>query len=187
MIWRNLGFFISLFLLFIAGFLIQYSVSVSENFETFNKHLFFFIFCLPISAIIIFTPIEKIISINKLVYYINLLILTGVLIIGKTSLGATRWLNLGGVTFQPSEFVKISVILIIANYFSKATCIGSIYSSLQLLCAGLNNCRYYVSALLPSCSNANANYASISYNCIPSYLTYMLLKLIKLSFIYYFN
>jgi len=36
---------------------------------------------------------------------------------GKTSMGATRWLNLGIITIQPSELVKISLVLMLAKYF----------------------------------------------------------------------
>jgi rod shape determining protein RodA len=120
MIWRNVGFFFALFIILLSSFLVQYSVSVSNNLLIFNKHIFFFIFCIPVSLLIILMPIEKIIFVNKFVYYINLLVLFGTLIIGKTSMGATRWLNLGGLTFQPSEFMKISIILILGSYFHKA-------------------------------------------------------------------
>ena len=34
--------------------------------------------------------------------------------LGETSHGATRWLNIGGITFQPAEISKIAVILLIS-------------------------------------------------------------------------
>jgi len=41
-----------------------------------------------------------------------------VLFIGHTGGGATRWLNLGFITVQPSEFIKIGLVICLARYFS---------------------------------------------------------------------
>jgi len=51
-------------------------------------------------------------------YVINLLLLLAVLVIGKTSMGATRWLNLGFFNLQPSEVMKVVIIIVMARYFS---------------------------------------------------------------------
>jgi rod shape determining protein RodA len=105
-------------ILFCAGFLVQYSSSVNNDFVMFNKHLFFFLFSIPLGVIFVFTPLKTIVQINRIAYLISILILVFVLIIGKTAMGATRWFTMAGISIQPSEFVKISVILIIADYFS---------------------------------------------------------------------
>jgi rod shape determining protein RodA len=52
-------------------------------------------------------------------YIINIVLLLMVLVIGKTSMGATRWLNLGFFNLQPSELMKIMIIFILARYFSR--------------------------------------------------------------------
>lgn len=46
---------------------------------------------------------------------VTLLVLTP---LGKTINGARRWINLGVTTFQPSELVKVTVILVIAGILS---------------------------------------------------------------------
>jgi len=46
-----------------------------------------------------------------------LLGLVAVLIAGKTGLGAQRWIRLGPFSVQPSEFVKLGLILCLARYF----------------------------------------------------------------------
>jgi rod shape determining protein RodA len=42
-----------------------------------------------------------------------------VLVAGKTTMGATRWLNLGLFTMQPSEPMKIVIIITLARYFTR--------------------------------------------------------------------
>jgi rod shape determining protein RodA len=53
------------------------------------------------------------------IYTINIILLIAVLIIGKKSLGAQRWLSFGGFTFQPSELFKFTAIILVAKFFSK--------------------------------------------------------------------
>lgn len=46
-------------------------------------------------------------------------LLVAVLLVGRTSLGAKRWLDLGIVSFQPSELAKISVLLLGARLLAR--------------------------------------------------------------------
>lgn len=39
--------------------------------------------------------------------------------LGKVSHGAQSWFSLGGVSFQPSDFAKLALIIILAKYFSR--------------------------------------------------------------------
>ena len=48
-----------------------------------------------------------------------LLLLVMVLVAGKTSMGATRWIDLGFFNMQPSEPMKIVIIITFARYFSR--------------------------------------------------------------------
>ncbi|MGA7827787.1 MAG: rod shape-determining protein RodA [Geobacteraceae bacterium] len=47
-----------------------------------------------------------------------ILLLLVVLFMGKTSMGATRWLHLGFISFQPSELMKIVIIMVFASYLA---------------------------------------------------------------------
>lgn len=51
-------------------------------------------------------------------YLAGVLLLAAVLVIGETSLGATRWLNLGVVRFQPSEMCKLSTPMMVAWFLA---------------------------------------------------------------------
>ncbi len=53
------------------------------------------------------------------VYLLGVVLLLGVELIGETSKGATRWLDLGIVRIQPSEMMKIAVPLMLAWYFHR--------------------------------------------------------------------
>lgn len=50
-------------------------------------------------------------------YAANLLLLVAVLIVGKSVLGAKRWLGFGAISIQPSEFMKITIAWTLAKYF----------------------------------------------------------------------
>ncbi|MDH4231332.1 MAG: rod shape-determining protein RodA [Nitrospirota bacterium] len=53
-------------------------------------------------------------------YITGLILLFIVLIAGRTGMGAQRWINLGPLSFQPSEFFKLIFIIMLANYYSLA-------------------------------------------------------------------
>ena len=50
-------------------------------------------------------------------FCIGLLVL--VLIVGDVHSGSQRWLRFGGISFQPSELAKISLVMLLAKYFSE--------------------------------------------------------------------
>ena len=49
-------------------------------------------------------------------YAVNLVLLGAVLLFGETVNGATRWLNLGFIQFQPSDLTKLLMILFYAKF-----------------------------------------------------------------------
>ncbi|MDP8217567.1 MAG: rod shape-determining protein RodA [Candidatus Theseobacter exili] len=57
-------------------------------------------------------------SIAYFIYAANLFLLLAVLFAGRVHLGAQRWLHFGGFALQPSEFAKVSIILVLARYLS---------------------------------------------------------------------
>ena len=51
-------------------------------------------------------------------YLLTVLLLLSVLAVGIAGNGAQRWIAVGPLTFQPSEFAKTSLVLILARYFA---------------------------------------------------------------------
>jgi len=52
-------------------------------------------------------------------FLFTLILLIGVLAYGMITSGAQRWVRIGSLSFQPSEFVKISFILALAKFFQQ--------------------------------------------------------------------
>ncbi len=52
-------------------------------------------------------------------YFGNIALLTAVIIMGKGSHGATRWIEIAGIRFQPSELSKIVIILFFSYFFMR--------------------------------------------------------------------
>ncbi|OQX24083.1 MAG: rod shape-determining protein RodA [Desulfobacteraceae bacterium IS3] len=73
-------------------------------------------------AIIIVSLLFNYKSLNRwayTVYWICICQLAAVLLFGKYVAGSRRWLALGPVSIQPSELVKIAVIIMLARYYAK--------------------------------------------------------------------
>jgi len=54
-------------------------------------------------------------------YAVSLVLLAMVLKFGSVGLGAERWLSIGGVAVQPSEFMKVALVLALAQWFHRAS------------------------------------------------------------------
>jgi len=51
-------------------------------------------------------------------YFAGMILLLAVMFFGEVSKGAQRWLNLGVLRFQPSELMKLVVLMMVAWYFA---------------------------------------------------------------------
>lgn len=60
-------------------------------------------------------------------YFVCLFLLVLVLLVGETVNGATRWLNIG-ISFQPSELMKIAMPLMIARYIASGALPPAVFS-----------------------------------------------------------
>lgn len=121
--------------LLIFGILILASVSASISQERFGTTYYFLnhqiIFGVIPGIILVFFAFKiNLDSLRKwapLILFGNLILLSLVFLpkIGTTAGGATRWLDLGPISFQPSEFLKLTFILYLATWLSsKAERVG---------------------------------------------------------------
>lgn len=51
------------------------------------------------------------------IYFFSVGLLVVVLVIGKVFSGSQRWISMGGIAFQPSEFAKIALVVILSKFF----------------------------------------------------------------------
>ncbi len=106
-----------------VGVVIIYSSSAIYAFERFGSSTYFLSRQLIWIAVgllcgFFFTVYshEKLRDWIKPMLIVCLILLVAVLFFGRTVGGAKRWLRLGGIGFQPSEFVKLTLILYTAYY-----------------------------------------------------------------------
>ncbi len=65
-----------------------------------------------------FSNIKTWIKSAYIIYAIALIMIIMVTFVGHTGMGAQRWLNLGIIHIQPSELIKIALVLALARYFA---------------------------------------------------------------------
>ena len=67
------------------------------------------------------------------IYVLVLLMLLTVLVMGAAAGGAQRWVDIGPVQVQPSEFAKLGVVIVLAGYFAEKP-VGEYAVFLKALC-----------------------------------------------------
>lgn len=106
--------------IFIIGLFCLYSASYNKSVELTRSFVLRQISWMAIGLLILILILaidyQKIIDGGFILYGIGLLALFLVLIFGHTRLGAQRWVNIGGFSFQPSEFNKIIYIIMMTSY-----------------------------------------------------------------------
>jgi rod shape determining protein RodA len=106
------GLLIVPFMIFVIGFVTHYSTSPERG----TMHLFFFLFGLFLYFIMMSLDYSVFLYIWKYIYIIVLVLLFVTFILGEVRLGASRWLTIGMLTFQPSELSKLVLTISIGSY-----------------------------------------------------------------------
>ena len=53
------------------------------------------------------------------IFILSVLLLIALFVVGKVAGGAQSWFSVGGVSFQPADFIKLIIIILLSKYFSK--------------------------------------------------------------------
>ncbi len=117
-------------IIFLLGFglVMLYSVSSYEAQSEFGDAAYYLnhqirniCFGLVFMVIMVMIPYKfwRRLWVSRAAYAVAFLLCFLVIINGTAANGSTRWLSIGGVQFQPSEFAKIAVIIYLASLLSR--------------------------------------------------------------------
>jgi rod shape determining protein RodA len=103
--------------LFFIGLAALYSISNGDFNSWPLKHSQRFILGLIIFFIVILFDLRIIFGYAYIIFILSILSLIIIPFFGIESNGATRWISIAGISLQPSEFVKYTLVLALAKYF----------------------------------------------------------------------
>ena len=118
---KNLDYIllISVILLSVISLLVMYSTDGGEIlFHTKNHFVKLMVF-FPLMIFLAFFNIKFWHSISYVVYFLVILLLIYVSLFGIKSSGSQRWMDLYLFVLQPSELMKIAIIMCLAKYFHR--------------------------------------------------------------------
>lgn len=116
----EINWFIVLVMAMIAGIglAMMYSAGGEEGTVYFSQQLTRFSFAFAFMLVIAILPMRVLLDYAYIIYFLCILVLAAVDVAGHIGMGAQRWVKLGGLNLQPSEFTKLAVILVLARYFN---------------------------------------------------------------------
>ncbi|MDA3888789.1 MAG: rod shape-determining protein RodA [Allgaiera sp.] len=99
------------------GFLMLYSVAGGSMEPWAEPQLERFALGVVVMFSVAFTPIWFWRNMAGLSYLVGLALLVLVMLVGTVGMGAQRWINLGFMRLQPSEVMKIALVMMLAAYY----------------------------------------------------------------------
>lgn len=118
-------------ILAVLGILFLATLSATASMRSFGNTNYYFLHQLYMllagaaAAVVIYKlPLSLIKKVTPIAFFINLILLITVFILGSRFWGAKRWLDIGIGTFQPSEFLKITAILYLSLWIANRLAAG---------------------------------------------------------------
>jgi rod shape determining protein RodA len=114
--WPLLGMVLLLCILSVVEI---YSATLHTKYVGFQTKQIFWI-AAGLAAMFVFAKIDYHLLLDWVpwAYGVCLVALAAVLVVGRRVLGARRWISVGPMHFQPSEWVKLVLVLVVARYFA---------------------------------------------------------------------
>ncbi|QHI96355.1 rod shape-determining protein RodA [Aristophania vespae] len=121
-LWRINWFFVLLVCLLAGvGYVALYSAGGGNAKLFATPQIIRFGFGLIMMLCVAFFPPKMLRMLSVPIYGFSIILLTLVLKMGHVGKGAERWINLAGFQFQPSEFAKIALVLMLATWFQRVS------------------------------------------------------------------
>ena len=99
------------------GWLMLYSISGGRIEIWAEPQMKRYVLGLVVMFIVAFTPIWFWRSMSGFAYGVSMLLLLAVEFFGSVGMGAQRWIDLGFMRLQPSELMKVTLVMALANYY----------------------------------------------------------------------
>jgi len=104
-------------LVIVASSSMPEGIALSDDpFQFLKRHFIYLILCLFILAFVVSIPIDRWHQYTPLLLFASTFSLIAVLVIGTEVNGSLRWLRLGPLNIQPSEFTKLAIVLFVSSY-----------------------------------------------------------------------
>ncbi|HEY3888873.1 MAG TPA: rod shape-determining protein RodA [Caulobacteraceae bacterium] len=100
-----------------AGGLMQYSIAGGHWQPWAAQHMLLFGAFLLLMIVLAVTDLRVWFVVAYPTYVVGLVLLAAVMVVGHSSLGAERWLKIGPLHLQPSEIMKIGLVLALARFY----------------------------------------------------------------------
>jgi rod shape determining protein RodA len=110
-----------LMILAAIGFAMLYSAASGEWDPWASRQMIRFSIGLVLMILVAVTDIQVWMRYAYTLYFLVLGLLVAVEVMGEIGMGAQRWINIGFIQVQPSEIMKITLVLSLARYFHCAT------------------------------------------------------------------
>ena len=111
----NKSLFINTILIIAVSLFSVFSATYQKTYGFFYRELVWTGIGLGVYLVFSFFNYRNYAKYSKLIYLFNVILLISVFIFGETRLGAQRWIPLGPINLQPSEFSKLFIVLTLSE------------------------------------------------------------------------
>ena len=119
--WQLLSFVAAVVILslLIIGSATHMNTPSDERFWYVGRQGMFAVFNAAVILFLLAFDYRNLKVIAKQLYIINMVALLAVTLVGQSALGAQRWIQIGPLNLQPSEFSKVIMIVVLAAFLDK--------------------------------------------------------------------
>lgn len=106
-------------LLITVGIASLYSASAADGTAHYARQMLWFVLGISIAGFIASRDYRLVARLAYPLWGAGTILLLFVTLVGTSINGSQRWLSIGSFSVQPSEFMKLAIVLVTARYFSK--------------------------------------------------------------------
>jgi rod shape determining protein RodA len=121
----DLSFLIFILSIFLIGIMNLYSSTHADSDAhikgLYKTQIFWFVISVIAGFLVSFIKPKTYFRYSYFIYFSNVVLLILVLIMGRKVLGAQRWLSIGPMRLQPSEMMKVSLVLALSRWFASSS------------------------------------------------------------------